>query len=187
MAKITPIESLEGEEWRFIAEYPCFKVSNYGRVKRVFTQTGNPTEKLLSIHFQQDNGYCCVTLNKKKQYVHRLVASAFIKNVDNKPQVNHKDGNKRNNHISNLEWVTVSENGKHAYRQLGIIPNTKGRYGVNANRHRAVKCIELKSGEEFIFDTITQASIKLKINTGSITRCAKGEYKSTHGYVFEYV
>lgn len=66
------------------------------------------------------DGYECVTLSHnqkhKKFLVHRLVAAAFIPNPHSKPEVNHKDGDKTNNHVDNLEWVTRSENEVHAYR-----------------------------------------------------------------------
>lgn len=61
------------------------------------------------------NGYQRVSLLNKSYYVHRLVAIHFINNPENKPQINHKDGNKLNNDVSNLEWVNCSENLKHAY------------------------------------------------------------------------
>ena len=66
------------------------------------------------------NGYKRVHVSKngksKRLLVHRIVATAFIPNPDNLPEVNHKDGNKQNNNVSNLEWVTASENQKHAYK-----------------------------------------------------------------------
>lgn len=64
------------------------------------------------------NGYKQVNINGKLIYVHRVVASAFIPNQENKPQVNHKDGDKSNNCASNLEWATASENQKHAFKTL---------------------------------------------------------------------
>lgn len=60
-------------------------------------------------------GYIKVSLNNKGFYIHRLLAQAFIPNPDNKPCVNHKDGNKLNNSLDNLEWVTELENQKHAF------------------------------------------------------------------------
>lgn len=62
------------------------------------------------------NGYLEIDLGKTKRLkAHRIIANAYIPNLENKPQVNHKDGNKTNNHISNLEWVTNSENQLHAW------------------------------------------------------------------------
>lgn len=85
--------------------------------------------------FENSNGYLRVTLNlngKAKQYlVHRLVAKAFIPNPDNKPDVNHKDGNKYNNKVSNLEWVTKSENEIHKHRELG--KKNKPLYGEKSH------------------------------------------------------
>lgn len=67
------------------------------------------------------NGYLCVCVKHSKWYkVHRLVALMFIPNPDNKPTVNHKDGNKQNNHVTNLEWATNTEQMQHANR-LGIM------------------------------------------------------------------
>ena len=61
-----------------------------------------------------ETGYCYVRLGGKNYFIHRLVAQKYIPNPDNKPQVNHIDGNKDNNCVSNLEWVTAKENKAHA-------------------------------------------------------------------------
>lgn len=76
---------------------------------------------------QENNcGYMRVQLcngkHKPRFFVHRIVAELFIPNPLNLPQVNHKDGNKKNNHIDNLEWVSASDNRKHAFRELGLKP-----------------------------------------------------------------
>jgi len=98
-------------EWREVKESPIYKVSNDGRVMN--TVTGNILKP------QSVNGYSHVTLcdenGQHKRSIHRLVAKEFIPNPENKKQVNHIDGNRKNNNLDNLEWCTGSENMKHAY------------------------------------------------------------------------
>ena len=125
------------EEWRIIPEFPRYEISNLGGVKS-FTQKdpyilgGNIVGK----------GYYAVSLhkfvNKKKvirrKYIHRLVAEIFIPNPLNKEEVNHKDGNKLNNYMTNLEWVTKSENMQHAVK-MGLF-HTHDCKGKNNGRSK---------------------------------------------------
>lgn len=71
-------------------------------------------------------GYLRVSISGKLQFIHRLVAEKYIPNPENKPQVNHKDGNKRNNSVENLEWVDNKTNREHA------VKNKLHRYGENS-------------------------------------------------------
>ena len=126
---------IANEIWKIIEEHPNYKVSNLGRVRSLGFIMNNGhfrKGKILKLHDNTTRGYLRVNLNGKWKRVHRLVAQAFIPNPNNKPQVNHKDGNKLNNKVENLEWCTPSENLKHSFdiglrkKQFGLDnPNTK--------------------------------------------------------------
>lgn len=103
------------EIWKNISElngkYQC---SNLGRIRRI--NKDERSQKYKYLKFSETKcGYLSVnpTLNYRKR-VHRIVAELFLDNNENKPYVNHKDLNKKNNNVSNLEWVTASENSQHA-------------------------------------------------------------------------
>jgi hypothetical protein len=127
------------ETWLPVNGYEgIYEVSNLGRVRSLdriaITITGRPSPRkgrnlVLALG---KHGYPVVTLCNKTQKmfsVHRLVAIAFIPNPENKPSVNHIDGDKANNSVNNLEWVTASENTKHAYaNNLMAIPKGEKHY-----------------------------------------------------------
>lgn len=167
------------EIWKLVADYPNYSVSNYGRVRN--NKTGYIL-KPLEVGF----GYVVVELcNKngpKSKKIHRLVAEAFLPNPDKKPQVNHIDGNKKNNRLDNLEWVTASENMKHSYDSKIRVPH----------QERPVRIVE--TGE--IFKSVKECAEKIEGHDCDISRClrqstAKGLTQAngyTHkGLHFEYV
>lgn len=107
------------EEWKSIPGYEClYEISSYGRVKSLERYRYNNGEKQLLkeriLKPHNTKGYFTVCLYKNKTHklylIHRLVAQAFIPNPDNLPQVNHKDEDKTNNRVNNLEWCTAKYN-----------------------------------------------------------------------------
>ena len=137
------------EIWKYINGYfGRYEVSSFGRVKSHIYR-GHPLTRILKLSIDT-GGYPIVKLyfNKKSRTtkVHRLVAEAFILNPNRLPQVNHKDGNKQNNNVDNLEWCTCLENQKHAWR-IGI---HKKRFGeecfVSRFTEKQIKEIREKAG-----------------------------------------
>lgn len=104
---------MSDEIWKPIEGFPKYRVSNYGRLKNTKGQILHP--------YTNHKGYLKIGLigndgKDHKKRVHRLVAEAFIPNTNNYPEVNHKNLNKRDNEVTNLEWVTGEENRKHYQR-----------------------------------------------------------------------
>ena len=118
------------------------------------------------------HGYCIVCLSHNKKVhvksVHRLIAETFIPNPENKPQVNHKDLNKQNNYVGNLEWVTAKENTQHAIKNGVIRGFKKGEY---KNTKEMCKQISMqRKGRKHTYET------KIKIN---MKKKGHIEYKET--------
>lgn len=159
------------EIWKDIRGYEgLYQVSNFGRVRR--------RSKVLHLN-TNTYGYKHVTLSKgnvqKTAVIHRLVASAFIENPLGLPQINHKDGDKSNNAVGNLEWVTQKENNRHA---------------INSNLRKTKKILLIGNENKVIREFNNRMEINSFLNRrvcqDLITRCCNGQRKTAYGYVWKY-
>lgn len=158
------------EEWRDIPGYEgLYQVSNQGRVKSLMHK------KVLS-PFENNRGYLSVSLLRGgKRLVHRLVAEVFIPNHKSKPNVNHKDGNPKNNTASNLEWCTQSENIIHAYKT-----------GLNSKQKAVMMIKDGKCLKEFYSVHEAERSIGKRNANVNICSCCNGKRKSAYGFQWRY-
>lgn len=168
------------EQWLDIPGYEGFyQISNFGRVKSFYFK--NP--RILKPH--KVKGYSNVELYKNKEkkqfYIHRLVMENFcpIENMS-MLDVNHKDEDKSNNHISNLEWMTHKDNLNYGSRAEKARIKMQGR---NSPRSKKVRCIE----KDVIYEALREAERQLGIPATNISRACKGKIKSAGGYHWEYV
>lgn len=171
---------MKGKEiWKDILGYEGkYQVSNRGNVKSLnYRRTGK--EKILK-GSDDGTGYLRVGLwkdgNAKECTIHRLVAQAFLPNPDNLPQINHKDEDKYNNCVENLEWCSS---------QYNMTYNDRAKK-VGNKLSRPVIGINKVSGLIVEFASAHEASRQLGISQSNITQCCQGKYKSAGGYVWYY-
>ena len=167
------------EEWRDIKGYEGrYQVSNLGRVKSLNYRRTN-REKILNLGYSH-NKYLLVSLgsNPRKTFrVHRLVAEAFIPNPNNYKEVNHKDEDKTNNHVSNLEWCIHKYNMNYGTRtQRASEKISQNHADFSDSKHpRARKVLCITTGKKF--NCVKEAAEYYHINRVSISKCCKEKYR----------
>jgi hypothetical protein len=181
------------EVWLPVRNYEgYYEVSNHGRVRsvarKIVRSNGWPKTIKETVLCAKPNrgGYLHVGLSKdgvaKTNRVHRLVMDSFFP-TDEALDVNHKDGDRANNRLENLEWVTRTENHLHAYRTLGRTSATKGKFGRLHHRAKAVIGTSVKDGAEIRFDSLMDAN-RSGFRAGHICSCIQGKRARHKGYTW---
>lgn len=166
------------EIWRDIEGYEgLYQVSDLGRVKR---GTSGRILKGYKITGDYLGVKLCKNNIKSTQKIHRLVAQAFIPNPENKPQVNHIDEDKTNNVVSNLEWMTATENNNYGTR------NERAAKTISKLKSIPIIATNIKTGEFQEFNSTKECARQLGLHTSNITAVLKGRLKQTGGYTFKY-
>lgn len=180
------------EQWRHIPGYNGkYEVSTLGRVRSFALSSRASVEYPYILKPKMsEHGYCSVCLykNGKREYhmIHRLVATAFIPNVSKNPEVNHKDGDKSNNEVSNLEWVTSSENMKHSFAAGLHVPSEHQKQVVSKICAQPVIATDRNGENEKRYESATVASRETGVDTSHIIKCCKGKAKTAGGYKWRY-
>lgn len=156
---------MKKEVWQPIEGHENYIVSSDGKVAKILKGDDN------------GKGYRFIKFpNGERMYIHQIVAKTFIKNPNDYNVINHKDGNKSNNKIDNLEWCTYSHNNKESYR-------------IGLRKPTYVKVVQKDLYGNIIkeWDSMSDIAKTLNITYQEISKCCRGERKTSHGYKWEYL
>ena len=163
---------MDEEQWKEWPQDPRILVSNKGNV--VSYKRGGAGHPLKVTH--NNRGYQMVGASQPPQYVHRMVAETWLDNPNNYRDVNHINGDKDDNRVENLEWVTRSENLRHAFR-TGLKKHSGGL------KPTPIRIVE--TGE--VFESIRECARRIGGTPSGIAKCLAGRRSTHRGYHFEYV
>lgn len=184
------LTSLLNEEFKDINGYEgLYQVSNYGRIKSI-------RNNIILKTVPNTYGYPTVVLSnakkKKTLTIHIAVAKAFIQNWEMKPTVNHKDGNKNNNIVENLEWATYSDQLKHSYtnhlreKPFGKLNTMYGKYGKDNPRSKPILQYDLDGNFIKEWENAYEIRRKLGYWQNAIYQCCLGRRKAAYKYIWKY-
>ncbi|MDP4117688.1 MAG: NUMOD4 domain-containing protein [Bacillota bacterium] len=194
------------ETWKDVKGFGGrYQVSNYGRLRslemEVLCRNGKRrivNGSTLKERINHKSGYVqyllCMDGCKIYKYAHRLVAETFLANPENKPTINHKDENKRNNRIENLEWATYSENNTYndGIKRRLIHTDIKKRtekidYKAKAEKQKKpIIQFDLCGNKIKKWDGAIDAARILKIDKGALRQCLYGKTKTSGGYIWRF-
>ena len=176
---------MKNEEWRDVAGYEgLYQVSSEGHVKSLERKDclGRTVKERILKPRTNRYGYLFVDLcngsGKPKAFtVHRLVCQAFHENLDNKPQVNHLNEDKKDNRACNLEWCTCKENNNHGARTAKMAKAQSKQVGQFTREGKLIK----------IWPSLSEVKRQLGFSQSHISEAARGKLKISYGFIWKYV